>query len=201
MKKSLPVALLAAALLSGCATDAPKTASSESATDQVAAANGSESEAAEEPAEPEAVETTEAPPPPPPPATLNMPVGQTITVDTGEGTLDVQAVEVKSTSEAAEFMDPPTNGRNVGVLVQYLCKTGSCNYNPYDFVLRGPDGTEYDQAFAPDIFGQELSSGTIPAGVPAKGWVVYDAPPGTLSLEYRANMFDGDLASWTLPVT
>lgn len=200
MKKTVVSLAVVAGLMAGCATDAAKTASGESATDQVAANQSTDpvGETAEEPVEPaEPAEAEE----PAGPAITNMPVGNTVSVETAEGQLDVQTVEVQTSSVAPdEYSEPPVNGLNVGVLIQYLCKTGPCDYNPYDFVLRGPDGTEYDQAFVSDLFGPDLSSGTITTGVPAKGWIVFDAPPGSLSLEYRANIFDGEVASWALAV-
>lgn len=199
MKRSLSIALLSATLLlSGCASDTESVAE-ESAADQVAAAT--ESEAAE-PVEPEPVETTEAPEPPPPPATINMPIGSTITVETEQGAMDVQVVETKVSKVAPdEYSEPPVNGAHLGVLIQYLCKTGTCDYNPFDWGVRGPDGTEYNQAYVGQLFGQDLQSGTLQAGVPAKGWVSFDVPTGPMSLEYRANLFDDDVASWTAPVS
>ncbi len=114
----------------------------------------------------------------------------------------MQVVEVKTSKVAPdEYSEPPANGVHLGVLIQYACTTGPCDYNPFDWNVRGPDGTEYDQAFVSELFGQDLSSGTLQSGVPARGWVVFDVPPGTMSLEYTSNMFfDEDVASWTIPV-
>ncbi len=116
--------------------------------------------------------------------------------------MQVQAVELKASREAPdEYSDPPANGVFLGVLIQYVCQTGPCNYNPYDFVMRGADGAEYDRALVSKGFEPSLRSGTLTSGVPAKGFVVYDLAPGTYSLEYRGNIFDDEVASWVIPVT
>ena len=117
------------------------------------------------------------------------------------GLLKVQTVSVATSKKASsEFTDPPKNGAFVGVLMQFNCVTGPCDYNPFDFVMRGADGAEYDQAFTfnDPTFQPDLKSGTLTSGVPARGYVVYDVAPGTYSLEYRANIFDGEAASWKI---
>ena len=203
MRKSLPTALLVGALLvSGCATDAPKAASDTSATEvveeQIAETEEPAGDAAEvEPTEEPAPEPTE----PPAPKVTNMAVGETVTVTTVDSELLVQLVGTRtSKTPANEYVDPPAKGLWLGVLIQYACAKGSCDYNPYDFVLRGPDGAEYDTAFIYEdpTFEPELQSGTLNAGVPAKGYIVYDVAPGNYSLEYRANIFDGEAASWNV---
>jgi hypothetical protein len=200
--RSIAALFAALALLTACGTDAPKAASDTSATEVVEEQISDTEEPAGDAAE---VEPTEEPEPEPTeaptPEVTNMAVGETVTVTTVDSELLVQLVGTKTSSTPPdEYTEPPTNGLWLGILIQYACAKGSCDYNPYDFVLRGPDGAEYDTAFVYDdpTFEPELQSGTLNAGVPAKGYIVYDVKPGNYSLEYRANIFDGQAASWNV---
>lgn len=174
-----------------------------SAADSVASTGATDPAAAEDQAA--APEKSESPPakPPPPSRTTNLPLGQTLIATGQDGSsLQVQAVQTKASREAPDqYSEPPANGVFVGVLIQYVCQTGPCAYNPYDFVMRGADGAEYNQAFVSEGFEPTLKSGTLTSGVPAKGFIVYDLAPGTYSLEYRANIADDEAASWVIPVT
>lgn len=89
-------------------------------------------------------------------------------------------------------------GGELGVLVNYTCSTGSCSYNPFDWKIRSADGTEYDQSFNADQFGQGLSSGDLNAGAKAQGWVSFTAPAGAYTAEYTGNIFSTP-ATWKLP--
>lgn len=192
------VGTMLVASLTACAS-ADKATSDTSATDAVAQQTAEAEAPATDPIVEEVQpEPTEAPKP----KTTNMAVGETITVETTEMSMQVQAVSAKlSTTPPDEYTEPPV-GKWLGILIQYNCVTGSCDYNPYDFVLRGSDGAEYDTAsvYGDPQFEPDLNSGTLSAGVPAKGYVVYDVPAGTYSLEYRASLWDEQAASWTIPV-
>lgn len=191
------------AALSGCTASPDKAVSDTSAADSVATTDATDPAAAEDQAA--APEKSESPPakPPPPSRTTNLPLGQTLIATGQDGSsLQVQAVQTKASREAPDqYSAPPVKGVFLGVLIQYVCKTGPCAYNPYDFVMRGADGAEYNQAFASEGFEPTLHSGTLTSGVPAKGYIVYDLAPGTYSLEYRANIADNEAASWVIPVT
>lgn len=201
--RAVSCAAVLVAALSGCTASPDKAVSGTSAANSVATTDATDPAAAEDQAE--APEKSESPPakPPPPSRTTNLPLGQTLIATGQDGSsLQVQAVQTKASREAPDqYSAPPANGVFLGVLIQYVCQTGPCAYNPYDFVMRGADGAEYNQAYASEDFEPTLKSGTLTSGVPAKGFIVYDLAPGTYSLEYRANIVDDQAASWVIPVT
>ncbi len=113
--------------------------------------------------------------------------------------MEVSALSKKSSrARLEEFGDRP-NGQFVGVLVQYRCVTGSCDYNPYDFTLRSEDGEEFDRSVL-SSFKPDLDSGTLRAGAKAKGYVTYELKGGKYDLEYRTNTFSDDVAVWPISV-
>jgi hypothetical protein len=198
--KCFSAALLSAVLLVGCAAQSTKTAASaESAAADASAAEASQPTLETDAPEPEQADDAPAP------ATTDLKLGSSVEVtgsDSSQGspfTLTVAAVSVKSLRKApGEYDSPPTNGLYAGVLITYACTKGKCDYNPYDFVLRAADGAEADQTFVTTGYKPSLQSGTLRAGTKARGYVVYDVTPGRYQFEYRANIFDGEPASWDL---
>lgn len=135
------------------------------------------------------------------PPITNLPLGSPITVtgknDDADIAMTVTTDPTAQTSKKAlqQYADAP-KATYVGVTVTYDCTAGPCSYNPYDFTLRGADGTEYDKAY--DGFKPDLNSGDLATGTKAKGVLTYDLAPGTYSLEYRNNVFSGQVASWVV---
>lgn len=132
----------------------------------------------------------------------NLPLGTPITVSGKNGTEDfamtVTAVSTQTSAKALEqYGSKPEKGKFVGILIEYSCTTGTCSYNPFDFTLRAPDGTESDKSFFGN-FKPDLQSGKIGAGTKAKGSITFDLPAGTYNLEYRTNFLDGNAASWVV---
>lgn len=97
----------------------------------------------------------------------------------------------------SQFGDAP-KGTLVGLDITYSCIKGSCDYNPYDFVVRAASGEEAATTF--EGFSPELHSGNLLAGTKAKGFITYDLAPGAYTVEYRASLFDRQPASWVLNV-
>ncbi len=151
--------------------------------------------------EPSSLETEEPSPEPEEPDLTGLAIGQGITFEGSDGAGSLTVVETQtSTEQLGEYGDPPEKGTFLGVLVTYDCTKGACSYNPFDFTLRDDAGIEYDTSLFNE-FEPALSSGELTAGAKATGNVTYDVPPGSYSLEYRANIFDSQVASWSIDVT
>jgi hypothetical protein len=153
-------------------------------------------------------ETSKAPEPkaspkPTKPTVTQMALGTPVSVTGKDGDVDVagtvttDAAVQLSKKALAQYRDAPKN-TYVGVTVTYDCTAGPCDYNPYDWTLRGADGTEYDKSYGG--FPPELKSGNLSTGTKAKGVLTFDLPAGSYLLEYRASLFGDDVASWVLPV-
>lgn len=133
----------------------------------------------------------------PTPETTTFAVGDVITItQDGEPWADFTVLEV---SEAAEFVDPDgfyndtpqTDGYVfLSALVRYEAIADGVHYNPFDFQVF-VDGRAVDGfAFAVNAPEPELSSGTLPAGRTAEGWLLYEVPPeGEVLLSYSGNVF------------
>ncbi len=113
--------------------------------------------------------------------------------------MEVSVLSKKTSRTAIEDFGERPKGQYVGLLVQYRCVTGSCDYNPYDFTLRDDDGEEFDTSFS--NFEPDLNSGDLRKGSKAKGYITYELKPGKYDLEYRSNAFSGDVAVWRINVT
>jgi hypothetical protein len=89
-------------------------------------------------------------------------VGETLQWDDAignSGTVAVNAVKVA--------------GANVLITVDYLCATGSCDYNMFDWTYLDRSGTPHNQSYAGDVKG-ELHSGTLGAGQKVHGIVAFE---------------------------
>jgi hypothetical protein len=124
-------------------------------------------------------------------------VGDVITItQDGEPWADFTVLEV---SEAAEFADPDgfyndtpqTDGYIfLNARVRYEAIADGVDYNPFDFQVF-VDGQAVDGfTFAINAPEPQLSSGTLPAGRSAEGWLLYEVPPdGEVLLSYAGNVF------------
>lgn len=124
-------------------------------------------------------------------------IGEDISLTAEDLEMNIAVLSKKTSSRAIESYGDRPDGQYVGVLVQYECVQGPCDYNPYDFVVRSQDGEEFDTAFSE--FTPTLDSGDLRTGSKAKGYITYDLPTGRYDLEYRSFSSD-DVAVWTLPV-
>jgi hypothetical protein len=192
IRASRPTAwVLSALLLAGCATG---TSVSTNEADSTATPEPTV-EATPEPTE-EAT-PTDRPTPEPTPQSTTFAVGDVITItQDGEDWADFTVLEV---NEATEFVDPegffndePQTAGYVflSAKVRYEAIASGVDYNPFDFQIF-VDGQAVDNvAFAINGPEPELSSGTLPAGRTAEGWLLYEVPPtGKVLLSYSGNVF------------
>jgi hypothetical protein len=150
---------------------------------------------------------TEAPDPTnePTPAPTEAPdntfaVGDVITII--EGGDPWAEFTVKKVEQAKVYKDPsgyfddvPEQKGNVflAAQVQYKALTNNVDYNPYDFELFVNDEAVDNTTFVTNGPEPRLSSGTLPEGRKASGWIVYEVPAkGKVILSYASNMFSDD---------
>lgn len=185
--------LLATAFIAACGSGTSAT------VDPVNATSTPDERASGTPsAEPtEAPAATPEPTPVPTPESRTYGVGDVITItENGDPWADFTVLEV---AEAAEFVDPDgfyndtpqTDGYvYLTAKVRYEAIASGVDYNPFDFQIF-VDGQAVDSlAFAINGPEPELSSGTLPAGRTAEGWLLYEVPPtGEVLLSYTGNMF------------
>lgn len=146
-------------------------------------------------------ERTQSPTPQPTPestpTTSTYVIGDVITISqNGDPWADFTVLEVQ---QAAQFADPQgyyndtpqTDGYvYLSANVRYEARTDGVNYGSYDFQVFVDGRAVEGYAFA--INGPEpaLSSGTLPNGRIAEGWLLYEVPPtGQVLLSYSGNMF------------
>lgn len=141
-------------------------------------------------------EPTPEPTPVPTAATTTFAVDDVITItQNGDPWADFTVLEVQ---EAAEFVDPDgffndtpqTSGYvYLAAKVRYVAVTDGVDYNPFDFQIFVGGQAVDSFAFALNGPEPELSSGTLPQGRSAEGWILYEVPPtGEVLLSY-GNMF------------
>lgn len=125
--------------------------------------------------------------------------GITATNDDGGAKITVLSVHRKATG-TGDYGEPPKNGNYVLIDVTYECTTGTFDYNPFDWNVRDADGRTYDSsgAFSSGYSDAALDSGTLGKGSKARGTLVFDAPKGSLTLEYSAGLNNAP-ASWSIP--
>jgi hypothetical protein len=192
IRASRPTAwVLSALLLAGCGTGVSV---STNEADSTATPDPTVEASLEPTAEPT---PTEKPTPEPTPQSSTFAVGDVITItQDGEDWADFTVVEV---NEATEFVDPdgfyndePQTAGYVflSAKVRYEAIASGVDYNPFDFQIF-VDGQAVDNlAFALNGPQPELSSGTLPAGRTAEGWLLYEVPPtGEVLLSYSGNVF------------
>ena len=135
--------------------------------------------------------------PEPTPGTSTYAVGDVITISqNGDPWANFTVLEVQ---QKAEFVDPQgyyndkpqTDGYvYIAANVRYEALTDGVNYGSYDFQVF-VDGRAVE-GFAFALNGPEptLSSGTLPNGRVAEGWLLYEVPPaGQVLLSYSGNIF------------
>jgi hypothetical protein len=140
---------------------------------------------------------TPAPTPMPTPVSTTFSIGEVITItEDGDPWANFTVLEV---AQAAEFPDPDgfysdtpqTDGYVfLTARVRYDALVNGVDYNPFDFQIF-VDGQAVDSwAFVINGPEPELSSGTLPEGRSAEGWLVYEVPAaGEVLLSYSGNMF------------
>ena len=116
----------------------------------------------------------------------------------GDPCLKVTVVKAKFASSYKDpegyFNDKPEHKGNVfaAVHVQYTA-TADSDYNPYDWGIF-VDDVVYDRAFVSHGPSPELSSGDLPKGRKAQGWIVYEVPAkGRVVISYmpsNASIFE-----------
>jgi hypothetical protein len=122
----------------------------------------------------------------------------TITQD-GDPWANFTVVEVRQAKEFADpdgfYNDTPQTAGYVYVAanVKYEAIVDGVDYNPFDFQIFVADKAVDNVAFAINGPKPELSSGTLPKGRTAEGWLLYEVPPtGKVVLSYTGNMFAND---------
>jgi hypothetical protein len=132
--------------------------------------------------------------PPPPEGPKQFAVGETIEV-TGDfisADLRVRVAEVKQATKYGTYSKPAAGNIYLATKYEYEAIEDGATYNSFDWQVF-VDGTAVDK-FTIVIDGPkpELSSGTLPKGRKAAGWVVYEVPiKGQVILSYGATMFGG----------
>jgi hypothetical protein len=147
--------------------------------------------ATEEPATPDP-----ATPAPTPDGPTTYKAGETIHLtQDGDAWADVTVskVQVVAKYDGAYSDDKPAKGHVfIQALVTYVATVNGVDYNPYDWQVFVAGEAVTDTTFV--MYGPktELSSGTLPAGRKASGYVVYEVPAkGDVRMSY-GNMFGND---------
>lgn len=190
MPRLLVPAVLGVALLAGCAAGDATLLATPSSTPAI---HSTPEKTAAEPTPGETAEPTEQPTP----TTSTYSVGDVITItENGDPWANFTVLEVQ---EKAEFVDPDGYYTDtpqvdgyvyIAANVRYEALTDGVNYGSYDFQVF-VDGRAVE-GFAFAINGPEptLSSGTLPTGRVAEGWLLYEVPPsGEVLLSYSGNIF------------
>ena len=139
---------------------------------------------------------------PPPPADTPAPAGpatyqagDVITVQqNGEDWANITVSDVKSVGPTGygEFDRPKTAGNQfIQANVTYEALADGVNYNPFDWQVF-VDGQAVDNTtFVLEGPKPDLSSGTLPKGRKASGYVVYEVPPsGEVRMSYGGTYGD-----------
>lgn len=125
--------------------------------------------------------------------------GPGVTASDSDGSASIKVVSVKRETKAfSEYDDPPKYGNFVIFDILYTGTSGTFNYNPFDWTVRDADGRAYEMTPAFGFDGPELHSGTLSKGSNARGFVIFDAPKGLLTLEYAPG-FGSAPAVWSVP--
>lgn len=105
----------------------------------------------------------------------------------------VSSVSQKKSYGSGYLIDRPAKGNiYVQAQISYTALADGATYNPFDWQVFCNDEAVDDYAFVTDGPTPSLSSGTLPKGRKAKGWLVYEVPTsGRCVLSYGANSFIG----------
>jgi hypothetical protein len=125
-------------------------------------------------------------------------IGDTVTVIQGGSDwakIMISDVKVVSSYKGTYSNDKPQIAGNVFIQakVSYEALTDGVDYNPFDWQVFCAG--EAVQNYSIVLYGPEprLSSGTLPNGRKASGYVVYEvAPAGEVRMSYRGNMFSNE---------
>lgn len=134
---------------------------------------------------------------PAPAVGLEARLGAPVTVSEGGApVLEITVHEATyQTSFAGQFSDdePASGNAYYGFRVEYRAVGPGADYNPFDWQAFGDDQAA-ESAFV--INGPEpgLSSGTLPSGRTAGGWIVFEGPadPAAVTLSYKGNIFNDE---------
>lgn len=196
---SLPTVLAALAVV-GVLTACSTGQQAASTTSQPPTAVSTDARASQEPAPATATpdpteEPLEEPTPEPAPAGPTLfKAGEVVTVsEDDEPYLDivVSKISQKKSYGSGYFVDKPAKGNiYIQALITYEALSDGATYNPFDWQVFCDDTAIENYAFVSEGPQPQLSSGTLPTGRKAKGWVVYEVPvKGRCVLSYGANSF------------
>lgn len=191
----LTVALVAAA----CGATTATRSAGEEASSEAPTPTASSDPASEEPA-PSATPEAPSPTPEPTPASSTFAVGDTITIEKdGAPWAKFTVLEVREAAVLEDpdgiFNDTPQTDGNVFLMarVRYEAITNGVDYNPFDFQIFVDGQAVENFTFVANGPQPELSSGTLPQGRTAEGWLVYEVPSqGEVLLSYSGNPFLDD---------
>jgi hypothetical protein len=133
------------------------------------------------------------PPAPPADKVDNLPFGSAISVSDDDGKVAVEVVS--SRLVPGDTFSQAAMGREWrAFVVSYDCLSGKCDFNPFDWTARGPDGTVLEQAILANP-NDDLNSGTLNANGRVKGSVSFEMPIGTHGTVIYTTFNAGE-ASW-----
>ncbi len=124
--------------------------------------------------------------------------GEIVTVTQGgdeHAQIVVSGVKVVKKYEGGYFDDTPQQKGNVFIQakIAYTALVDGVNYNPFDWQVFASGEAVDNLTFVTNGPEPQLSSGTLPKGRKASGWVVYEVPPkGEVLLSYGSNMFSNE---------
>ena len=115
----------------------------------------------------------------------------------GKGTATVFTAENRDQSNAS-FNGPPKNGRFLLLDVGVTATEGTISANPLYWEAVDTQGQSYGAELGSAGYSPQLDSGDLTAGSTARGYVVFDAPAGPLTIDLT-DPLGGVLASWSIP--
>jgi hypothetical protein len=116
-----------------------------------------------------------------------------VTGDFVSSDVRVTVDQVKRAAKYGPYSKPAKGNSYLAVKYTYQALEDGASYNPFDWQVFVDDTAVNNFAVVMDGPKPELSSGTLPKGRKASGWVVYEVPKtGKVVLSYGANMFGGD---------
>jgi hypothetical protein len=134
-------------------------------------------------------------PPPVDVGTYTAQLGEAVTI-TSDGdnwaSVTVSKVSTHSCYGCSSFLpDKPKKGYvYLQAWVTYKALANNVDYNPFDWSVFVNDVAADDYTFVSNGPDPALSSGTLPKGRSAKGWLVYEVPKtGRVVLSYGSNRF------------
>lgn len=105
----------------------------------------------------------------------------------------VTVTDVKQAKKYGAYSKPEKGNVYLAVKYAYEALEDGATFNPFDWQVFVDDTAISNFAFVMDGPKPALTSGTLPKGRKASGWVVYEVPKaGKVVLSYGANMFGGD---------